>query len=128
MALPGSNPRLKMVTLTEGTTSIATAPLAPPDPVFALIETHKRDWASFLAVLATEADTGEFCVPANDAFEALIEAKPTTPAGVAALILHLKDFSDTEAWIFDEGVALPLSLRWRAHYAGSVDPNNLEDQ
>lgn len=100
------------VSLASGTAiaGAATANLAlQPDPVFALIEANKRAWASFAASLVADVDDGgKACTAANDAFEALIAAEPTTFAGVAALLLYLKDFSDTEEWLFEEGVAAPL--------------------
>jgi hypothetical protein len=93
---------------------------AADDPVFELITVHRKAYAEFLAALVErnrleilgdpshEDFDEDQCVAATDAFEALIEAPLATFAGVVALITHLKEFSETEGWMFEEGAALPL--------------------
>ena len=101
----------------------ATSPAtAAYDPIFELIAAHRKAYAEFLAALAERNRLEELgddprhedfeadqCTAATDALYTLVDANPTTFAGLVALITHLKEFSETEGWMFEDGgMALPL--------------------
>jgi hypothetical protein len=64
---------------------------AEPDPIFAAIEAHRRADAAYCA--ACEADVPEIAMDAAwAAADKLLNIRPTTVAGVAALLRYLYEF------------------------------------
>ena len=87
------------------------------DPVLALIETHKRAMARVDTLTVEQTKLGlpiqdDLLGPASsDEFEhfmALIEASPTTLAGVTALLTHLDRVEKKDPWKFEDNYATPL--------------------
>lgn len=89
------------------------------DPVFDLIDIHRKAHAAHLAAIK-EADrlgeswsgiTEQPCVDENDAFEILVGAAATTLPGILAKLDYLRELAEQEAWMLDEreGVALLLA-------------------
>jgi hypothetical protein len=86
-----------------------------PDPVFGLIETHRKADRDFDAALDEQsrlerigdeaaADlVGEApCHAAFDAFDALLAAGATTLPGLVAKLAYLQDIAERDAWMFDD--------------------------
>jgi hypothetical protein len=85
-------------------------PACTADPVLALIESHKKAMALINALglpvqddLLAAASSEEF-----DCFMALIEASPTTLAGITALLTHLDWVEKKDPWKFEDTNPTPL--------------------
>jgi hypothetical protein len=80
------------------TPAIAAAPMpTEPDPIFAAIDARKQTWARFCEAHtrwcdngeepgALEEQTDEACTADNEALIAVLTTRPTTIAGVLALL------------------------------------------
>jgi hypothetical protein len=114
-----------------GGTALALA--SPParaadDPVFALIEAHKAAAAVFAAAATEKSrleDTGDWDADGGtdatgdaelDALDDLIEAVPTTIAGVIASLVYVSGLVDGYGRIGDDLIALLL-----ANLAGALE-------
>jgi hypothetical protein len=95
--------------------TLATPPAgASEDPIFGLIEAHRKASAAHDAALVEqnrleqigdpEADwiTEAPCHAAMDAFHDLIETPPKTLAGLQAWSRYLEEIGNVEAWMFEE--------------------------
>jgi hypothetical protein len=94
--------------------SIASSP-ALPDPVFGLIEAHRKADRDFEAALDEQnrleligdeaaADlVGEApCHAAFKAFDALLSAAATTVPGIVAQLAYLQEIAERNAWMFND--------------------------
>jgi hypothetical protein len=108
------------------TAVLAAAPAV--DPVFDLIDIHRKAHAAHLAAIK-EADrlegmhggswsdiTEQPCNDENDAFEALLAAAATTLPGLLAKLDYIRDLAEQQAWMLDEreGAAISLSESFAA--------------
>jgi hypothetical protein len=86
-----------------------------PDPVFGLIEAHRRASAAHGIALVEQArleqigDLDAACSiaeqPCHDdfnAFDALLSAEATTVAGIAAQLAYLQEIAEHSAWMFED--------------------------
>ncbi|MEH2468851.1 hypothetical protein V1281_001893 [Nitrobacteraceae bacterium AZCC 2161] len=91
------------------------APVASTDPMFGLIEAHRKAHAAWEASLdelerlekihgygadGLSAVTEEPCRSAHDAFIALADGAATTLPGLRAKAKYLQDLTEIEAWMF----------------------------
>jgi hypothetical protein len=81
----------------------------PIDPIYAAIDAHRSASAAhWVAIKAAEGLTDwgmteQPCHDENDAFDVLIGAPATTPAGLHAKLAYLRTIADSEeAWMLDE--------------------------
>lgn len=94
-AMPVDPTRRRFITIVAAgaaaiaTTSPAMAGVAEPDPIFAALDAYNREWTQLLADKAD--DDGERCCAAT---QALVNTRPTTPAGLAALTTWFRNESD----------------------------------
>jgi hypothetical protein len=108
--------------MTQSTTAAAprvkTAPGRPPiDPIFALIQQHASDQATFDALLAassvrchSEGHHHTWCETVQASLHELIETPPTTLAGALALIAHIQTSNVHEVMNQHEWLELLTSL------------------
>jgi hypothetical protein len=98
--------------------------IAGRDPVFGLIEAHRKADAAHLAAIKEldrlekihgfggghGAITQKPCDDENDAFEILVGAAATTVPGLLAKLAYLQEIAEREAWMLDEreGTAIRL--------------------
>jgi hypothetical protein len=114
--------------------TIPPAPaIAGHDPVFDLIEAHKKADAAHLAAIKEldrlekihgfggghGAITQKPCDDENDAFEILVSAAATTVPGLLAKLAYLQEIAEREAWMLDEreGTAIRLIESFAASIA-----------
>ena len=95
---------------------------AEADPIYAAIERHKKAYAAHGATLADGCDDATATAASHadiDARNALLEIRPTTVAGAAALMRYAWEFEqqpgEGSLWYVDEGISdlcghLALSL------------------
>jgi hypothetical protein len=108
--------------------ALATIPPAPAvgaptgalDPVFALIEAHKRTAAALDIATAEVMRLDELNEPRdedlmdgptgdeNAALAKLLETAPTTLAGIVAWVVYLKEAAARDPWRVDENFVFPL--------------------
>jgi hypothetical protein len=103
--------------------SSAIAPAHSLDPVFGLIEAHKSAVATVDAIEAessrlaalnppqyaeTDEDIREPASVELGLFLELLEAVPTTLAGVVALVTYLDQVNKKDPWKFEDNYATPL--------------------
>ncbi len=95
--------------------SIASSPAALPDPVFGLIEAHRKadrdheaalDEQDRLERIGDEAAAdlvGEApCHAAFNAFDVLLAAPAATLPGIVAKLAYLQDVAKRDAWMFTD--------------------------
>jgi hypothetical protein len=97
---------------------LPTAAEAAEDPIYAVIDAHRKAHAAHWAAIKSadglmdwSSITEKPCHDENDAFEILIEAPAATLRGLVAKLAYLREIADgEEAWMIDdrEGTALPL--------------------
>jgi hypothetical protein len=111
--------------IAAGGAAIALA--APParaatvsDPIFGLIEAHKRTAAALDIATAEVMRADELNEPHDDdlmdgptdddnaALAKLLEATPTTLAGIIAWVAYLKEAASRDPWRVDENFVFPL--------------------
>lgn len=109
---------LALATVSPG--SATTAPTGSLDPVLSLIEAHRTAHTAHYAALKQRtrlervgdplADTiaDAPCHADSATFFDLIEAVPTTLAGVHASLVYLDDLAQRETWMFEEDVCVTL--------------------
>jgi hypothetical protein len=86
-----------------------------PDPVFGLIEAHRRASAAHGIALGEQArleQLGEIdaawsiaeqpCHAEFNAFDALLSAEATTVPGIVAQLAYLQDIAEHDAWMFSD--------------------------
>jgi hypothetical protein len=96
------------------------APAGALDPVFSLIEAHKRTAAALDIATAEVMRADELNEPHDDdlmdgptgdenaALAQLLEAAPTTLAGIIAWVVYLKEAAVRDPWRVDENFVFPL--------------------
>jgi hypothetical protein len=125
---PVDQARRRMLTIAAGgavAAAIPTAALtaAPAiDPVFELIEAHRKARVAHYAAireLARREARGDWdsdwiteqpSVDDYDAFDRVVGAAATTPAGLFAKINYLREFAEREAWMFGERDRAAIAL------------------
>jgi hypothetical protein len=99
--------------------SAVAAPASPADPVFALIASHREVDATVHAIEAEShrrldlgiddpIDITESSGTEMGLFLELLEAVPTTLAGVVALVTYLDEVNKKDPWKFEDNYATPL--------------------
>jgi hypothetical protein len=117
----------------QATTIPPAAANAGRDPVFGLIEAHRKADAAHLAAIKEldrlekihgfggghGAITQKPCDDENDAFEILVGAAATTVLGLLAKLAYLQEIAEREAWMLDEreGTAIRLIESFAASIA-----------
>jgi hypothetical protein len=104
------------------TTGIIPPMAAGTDPVYGLIEAHRKANDAHYAAIR-ELDrlekidgfidwgiTEKPCQQENEAFESLVTAVATTLPGVFAKVDYLRDLAEREAWMFDDREGTAISL------------------
>jgi hypothetical protein len=98
----------------------AAAPAGALDPVFGLIEAHKRTTAALDIATAEVMRADELNEPRDDdlmdgptgdenaALAKLLEAAPTTLAGIIAWVVYLNEAAKRDPWRVDENFVFPL--------------------
>jgi hypothetical protein len=100
----------------------STAPAGALDPVFSLIEAHESAVATVVAIEAESSRLAALDPPQYDddevmdepagvemeLFLKLLEAVPTTLAGVVALVTYLEQIRQKDPWKFEDNYATPL--------------------
>jgi hypothetical protein len=100
----------------------AAAPASALDPVFSLIEAHESAVATVDAIEAESSRLAALDPPQYDddevmtepasvemgLFLELLEAVPTTLAGVVALVTYLEQIRQKDPWKFEDNYATPL--------------------
>jgi hypothetical protein len=94
--------------------SIASSP-ALPDPVFGLIEAHRKAGCDHEAALVEQARLEQIgdnaaawlvseapCHAEFNAFDALLSAAATTVPGIVAQLAYLQDIAKRDAWMFND--------------------------
>jgi hypothetical protein len=92
--------------------AIAEPTAALPDPVFGMIEAHRKAEAAHLAALdeqnrldkaGIEEDVSEQpCHDEFNAFDALLSAAATTVPGIVAQLAYLQEIVEHDAWMFND--------------------------
>jgi hypothetical protein len=102
------------VAVVAGIPASVQAAMSAADPVFELIDLHRKAHATHYAAidqltrLEKSGDwdsrwiTEQPCHDDNDAFDHLIEAAATTLPGLFAKIDYLLEFAEREAWMLEE--------------------------
>jgi hypothetical protein len=121
-------------------TPVDPTPVAPAiDPVFDLIDAHRKACAAHLAAIQLQnrvekirgAGRGNWitekpCHDENDAFEALVSAAVNTVPGLLAKLVYLQELAENEewGWVIDDrdGVALHLIESFAASLANISAP------
>src|SRR5450755_4044205 len=91
------------------------AALSMPDPVFALIEAHRKAGCDHEAALVEQARLEQIggnaaawlvseapCHAEFNAFDALLSAAATTVPGIVAQLAYLQDIAERDAWRFND--------------------------
>jgi hypothetical protein len=86
-----------------------------PDPVFGLIEAHRRASAAHGIALVEQARLEQIgdldaawsnaeqpCHAEFNAFDALLSAEATTVPGIVAQLAYLQDIAEHDAWMFSD--------------------------
>jgi hypothetical protein len=123
---PVDQARRRLLTLAAtGATALTVVPAraAVPtiDPVFELIEAHRKANAAHYAAIR-ELDrlektgfvdwgiTEKPCDDENDAFDQLVAASATTLPGIFAKVAYLREIAESEAWMLDEREGTAVGL------------------
>jgi hypothetical protein len=98
----------------------AAAMAGSADPVFSLIEAHKRTAAALDIATAEVMRADDLDEPHDDdlmdgatdddnaALAKLLEATPTTLAGIIAWVVYLNEAAKRDPWTVDENFVFPL--------------------
>jgi hypothetical protein len=110
---------------TEPVLNPTTSTSSEADPVFALIDTHKKACSAHLAALqlqnriekARGSVTANWisegpCRAENEAFAGLVSSVTTTLSGLQAKLAYLRELAEDDewGWIFDEREGTALGL------------------
>ncbi len=115
VAVGGGTVAMLAATVPDSAVGIPTS-----DPVFELIEAHKRTAAALDIATAEVMRADELNEPYDDdlmdgptgdenaALAKLLEAAPTTLAGIIAWVVYLKEAAARDPWRVDENFVFPL--------------------
>jgi hypothetical protein len=76
------------------TMAAAAVPIVPVDPMFAALDAYRRVDAEYMAHTGPEDIPDELGDRHSNAFDAVLQTRPTTLAGLVALTTFVRDWTD----------------------------------